>query len=289
MEDVEMVRRLRRTGGLARVPAPLVTSHRRYREEGWVRAWVRNALLLLLHSLGVPARILVRWYPPRVAGLMGEGGAPARESAVSGRLPPQGDRTLLVFAKAPRVGQVKTRLAKGVGAPRAVEIYRRMGREVVDRLRGGSWRTVIYFDPPGARTAMEDWLGVESLTFHPQEGEDLGARLTRAFQHASHQAGPMCVVGTDIPDLHGGLVETAFQRLEAEGGPQVVLGPAKDGGYYLLALRSPEPRLFQGIRWSTSRVREQTMDRARELELSVEELPVLADVDRVDDLPPAYR
>jgi uncharacterized protein len=303
MEDVEMVRRLRRTGGLARVPAPLVTSHRRYREEGWVRAWVRNAALLLLHSLGVPARILVRWYPPRVAGLMGEGGAFA-EPAASGTSAPTGrnteghdtgsgdtsaDRTLLIFAKAPRIGQVKTRLAEDVGAPRAVQIYRRMGREVVDRLRSGSWRTVIYFDPPEARTTMEDWLGAEALAFHPQEGEELGARLSRAFQHASHQAGPMCVVGTDIPDLHGGLVETAFQRLEAEGGPQVVLGPAKDGGYYLLALRSPEPRLFQGIRWSTSRVREQTLDRARELELSVEELPVLADVDRVDDLPPAYR
>ena len=148
---------------------------------------------------------------------------------------------------------------------------------------------MIFYDPPDAQAAMKDWLGVEALTFHPQEGQDLGARLSRAFQHASRQGGPMCVVGTDIPDLDGELVESAFRRLEAEDGPQVVLGPATDGGYYLLALRSPEPRLFQGIRWSTSRVREQTMDRARELELSVEELPVLADVDRVDDLPPAYR
>jgi uncharacterized protein len=159
----------------------------------------------------------------------------------------------------------------------------------VDRLRRGGWRTVIYFDPPEAQTELEDWLGEEALAFHPQEGEDLGARLARAFQHASRPGGPMCVVGTDIPGLDGELVETAFRRLEAEDGPQIVLGPAKDGGYYLLALRSPEPRLFQGIRWSTSSVREQTLDRARELGLSVEELPVLVDVDRVEDLPPAYR
>ncbi|TVR52824.1 MAG: DUF2064 domain-containing protein [Gemmatimonadales bacterium] len=283
MEDVEMVRRLRRTGGLARVPAPLVTSARRYREEGWFRAWIRNATLLLLHGLGVPTSSLVRWYPPRAAGLVGEDGASAGVGA-SGA-----GRALMIFAKAPRIGQVKTRLAEGVGAPRAVEIYRRLGREVVDRLRHGGWDTVIFYDPPDAQAAMKDWLGVEALTFHPQEGEDLGARLSRAFQHASRQAGPMCVVGTDIPDLDGELVETAFRRLEAEDGPQVILGPAKDGGYYLLALRSPEPRLFQGIRWSTERVREQTLDRARELGLSVEELPVLADVDRVEDLPPAYR
>jgi len=283
MEDVEMVRRLRRNGGLARVPAPLVTSARRYREEGWIRAWLRNATILLLHGLGVPTRVLVRWYPPRAAGLVGEGGS-APGAVASGV-----DRTLLIFAKAPRIGQVKTRLAEGVGAPRAVEIYRRLGREVVDRLRSGSWHTVVCYDPPGALRAMEDWLGVEALTFQPQEGEDLGARLSRAFQHASRQAGPMCVVGTDIPDLDGELVETAFRRLEAEDGPQVVLGPATDGGYYLLALRSPEPRLFQGIRWSTSGVREETLDRARELGLVVEELTELADVDRVEDLPPAYR
>lgn len=280
MEDVEIIRRLRKTGGIARLPFPLITSARRYQEEGWVRAWLRNGALLLLYRLGVSTTFLSRSYSPRIAG------EPERILGASG---PGGGRTLLVFAKAPRPGQVKTRLAQGVGEPRAVEIYRRMGREGVDRLRGGPWRTVICFDPPEALASMQEWLGTEDLAFRPQEGEDLGTRLARAFQQFSRRGGPTCVVGTDIPDLNRESVATAFRRLEAEDGPEVVLGPAKDGGYYLLALRSPEPRLFQGIHWSTSRVREQTLDRARELGLTVEELPVLADVDRVEDLPATYR
>jgi rSAM/selenodomain-associated transferase 2/rSAM/selenodomain-associated transferase 1 len=275
MEDVEMVRRLRRGPGLDRIPAPLPTSTRRYRSEGWVRAWLRNASLLLLHHLGASPETLASRYPARAPEARGSGEA-------------GNARALLVFAKSPRPGHVKTRLAGEVGAGRATEIYRRMGREAVDRLRGGPWRTVICFDPPQELPTVRDWLGPEGLSFQPQSDGDLGERLTGAFRQAFRTGGPVCVVGTDIPELGQPLVENAFRLLETEGGPDVVLGPAVDGGYYLLGARVPSVALFQGIPWSTRKVREHTLARAREEGLRVEELPVLADVDRAEDLPPAY-
>ncbi len=285
MEDVEMVRRLRRSGGLDPIPAPLVTSGRRYREEGWLRAMARNGSLLLLHGVGVPAERLARRYPPRRSAPIppGEGGA-ADPSA-------PGHRTLLVFARAPRAGEVKTRLAASVGEDRALRIYRRMGREAVDRLRGGPWRTVLCFDPPNgeALEAVSSWLGPEDLSFLPQSRGDLGVRLQEAFRTGFRSGGPVCVVGTDIPGLDRDRVEEAFRRVEAPGGPDVVLGPATDGGYYLLATRSPAPGLFREIPWSTDEVRRLTLERAAALGLGVEELPPLSDVDRAEDLPPAYR
>jgi uncharacterized protein len=237
MEDVEMVRRLRRSGGLHGIPAPLVTSGRRYREEGWIRAMARNASLLLLHGSGVAAEHLARRYPTRRSSPV----QPPTGGGMEPRTP--GVRTLLVFARAPRAGEVKTRLAAAVGADRAVRIYRRMGREAVERLRAGPWRTILCFDPPDAEAleAVATWLGTEDLSFLPQAQGDLGTRLQEAFRAGFRCGGPVCVVGTDIPELDRTRVEEAFRGWRLPSGPDVVLGPATDGGYYLLAVRRPPP------------------------------------------------
>lgn len=278
MEDVETVRRLRRSGGLQRIGAPLITSARRYREEGPFRGWLRNAALVTLYHLGVSPDRLSRWYPPR-------NGTAAREEVG----PSGGSSTpvVLVFAKAPRPGRVKTRLAGELGHERAAAIYRRMGRHIVDELRDGPFRIFVYHAPADAEAEMRRWLGSEGLEFRPQGEGDLGRRMARAFDEAFREAERVCIVGTDIPGLTRQRVSRALALLDAPPGCDAVFGPARDGGYYLLALRRPLPQLFQEIPWSTSHVMEESLTRAREAGLSVLTLDVLSDVDRPEDVPPA--
>ena len=117
-----------------------------------------------------------------------------------------------------------------------------------------------------------------------QEGSDLGERLYRALSGAAAEAGAVMALGSDHPTLPLELVHRAFERVES--GADVVLGPAEDGGYYLIALRAGAvaPRLFEEIAWSTGRVLAATLDRCRELGLAVELLPEASDVDTPEDL-----
>lgn len=267
MEDVGLVARLRDAGAeRVQLEAPLTTSPRRYQAEGRWRAFLRNAALIGAFRLGVAPERLARWYRPR--------GAAA---------PPA---VLLVFAKAPRPGAVKTRLAADVGADRAARIYRAMGRGVLDGVRGGAYEAVVCYTPAGAGEEVRAWLGEGGMAFRPQADGDLGARMAEAFAYALGRASRACVIGTDAPDVDGRRVEEALAALDAA---DVVLGPAVDGGYYLMALRAPARGLFEGIPWSTDRVLERTVERAGELGLTVHLLERLADVDRAADLPPALR
>lgn len=305
MEDVEMVLRLRRSGGVARIPAPVVTSGRRYRKSGVIRGWLRNTALISLYRLGVPSHRLAPLYPPYVpqphasgetetedpgptardrAGppacqrTRGEAGSPLPPVDPCGRLP-----LVLVFAKAPRPGQVKTRLAADLGDEAAVRIYRTMGRRVVDGLRGGPFRIRVCFAPADARAEMADWLGHTDVDFHPQSDGDLGQRMEAAAAEAFRFGSRVCLVGTDTPDLDHRVVEEALKGLDEA---DAVVGPARDGGYYLLALNRLEPSLFRDVPWSTSKVLETTLARAREAGLDVRTLRMRVDVDRITDVPP---
>lgn len=299
MEDVEAVRQLRKSGGIHRIDAPIVTSARRYRSAGAVRSVLRNLTLIGLYRLGVPPGRLARWYPPRGARPRGEyGGSANGQRSIPSRSPEtdasssprshgssgtaDAEPILLVFAKAPRAGSVKTRLARDLGETRATRLYRRIGRQVVDQVRSGAYRTRICFTPPDARAELASWLGEEALEFEPQSSGDLGARMCSAFRQAFTCTDRVCIVGTDAPDVHRALVEEALARLDSA---DAVFGPARDGGYYLLALRRPAPELFREIPWSTPRVLELSLQRAEALGLRVAMLPVLNDIDRVDDLP----
>jgi rSAM/selenodomain-associated transferase 2/rSAM/selenodomain-associated transferase 1 len=259
MEDVEMVRRVRKAGGLVRLPAALPTSPRRYQEEGHWRGWLRNVILISLFRLGVSPRKLARFYPPK---------------------PPANSRSLLVFAKAPVPGRVKTRLAAEIGAEAAAAAYRRLGRMVLDHVRGGPYRTTVVFHPPEAAATMKSWLGGEGLEFLPQSEGGLGERLHAAFARAFRESREVVVVGTDAPGVNLQLIVEAFGRLQS---CDLVLGPANDGGYYLLGLRRWVPEIFQGIPWSTGEVLEETERRARALGLSHSRLETLTDVDTRDD------
>jgi uncharacterized protein len=185
---------------------------------------------------------------------------------------------VIAMLKTPRPGFVKTRLAAEVGAEAAAAIYRRLVEHQMAAIPR-EWRAEVHFAPAEALAEMQQWLGV-AAAFHPQRGDDLGERLIHAIASAFDRgAGAVIVIGGDCPALTGSCLREAARELAAA---DVVLGPAADGGYYLIGLRRPQPDLFRHIRWSTGAVLASTLKRARAAGLSVAMLPTKEDV---DDLP----
>ncbi|HEX8656857.1 MAG TPA: TIGR04282 family arsenosugar biosynthesis glycosyltransferase, partial [Hymenobacter sp.] len=157
---------------------------------------------------------------------------------------------LLIFARYPVLGQVKTRLAQGVGPEQALAVYRELlarTRAAADGLAAA--KTLWLAGDPPAGPAFEDWLGYAR---RPQPAGDLGGRMHQAFA-AAFEAGATAavIIGTDCPDLSTDHLNTAFQQLASH---DVVVGPALDGGYYLLGLRALVPDFFINKPWSTAAV-----------------------------------
>jgi uncharacterized protein len=188
-----------------------------------------------------------------------------------------------VFVKAPVAGRVKTRLAAELGAQQAARLYRQLGRTVVANCVGPArYRTVVWFAPRGSRAAVRSWLGDLAVdAFLPQQGGDLGARLSAAFDgHFQNGATRVTIIGSDCPGVAGGAVSDAFAALRRA---DAVIGPTLDGGYYLIALKQPAPDLFDDVAWSTPRVLDMTLSKARTLGLKIAMLPRLRDVDTACD------
>jgi uncharacterized protein len=189
---------------------------------------------------------------------------------------------LAVFLKAPRPGAVKTRLVPALGPETAAGVYRALAESVVDgtRPRSGDYERVLFFTPADARAEMEAWLPGETLL--AQEGPDLGSRMCAAFEECFRRgADRVAVAGSDVPGLGSGDVVAA---LDALADHDLALGPALDGGYYLIAFQQPRPALFQGMAWGSASVFAATMERAAVLGLTVRVLEPRRDVDTIDDL-----
>ncbi len=199
-----------------------------------------------------------------------------------------GATVIILFTRWPLPGQAKTRLIPALGADGAAALQRRMTELVVRRawthsLTDPGCRLVVAY-AGGAVGDMRGWLG--DLVFVPQGEGDLGERLQRAVGRAFEEgAGRVLVVGTDCPRLDAGIFAGAEAALLLR---KVVLGPAVDGGYYLIGLSDSMPTLFEGISWSTDSVCAATVEAARRLGTEPALLPVLADVDESGDLPDAY-
>lgn len=187
--------------------------------------------------------------------------------------------TLLIFIKNPAPGKVKTRLAKTVGNEKAYQVYLRLlqhtlkAAAVVDAVRQVWYSSFINWDDGISETVFEKKL---------QQGSDLGERMSHAFESGFKQgAEKMVIIGSDCPDISTEIIEQAYYALKTS---DVVIGPAKDGGYYLLGMNHYYPELFTGIEWSTGRVLFQTMEKIRKASLGVYLLPELIDIDTEDDL-----
>lgn len=184
---------------------------------------------------------------------------------------------LLIFAKYPEPGKVKTRLARTVGPVEAAVRYRGMIDAVMQKTQttNGEYNRILCFDPPQREDEFRKWFS--SLEMRPQCGGDLGKRMIVAFQESlANGAGRAVLIGTDCVEVDRSLLSDAFDRLEKA---DLVLGPAKDGGYYLIGMKAVHPSLFEGIPWSTEKVLEETLDKAGRSRLKVELLKTLSDLD----------
>jgi len=145
--------------------------------------------------------------------------------------------------------------------------------------------TTVHVAPPDADSIADvtAWLGTD-VQYRGQTPGDLGERMRAAIDDELRGATAVCVVGTDIPGLDESTLRQAFDALETH---DVVIGPATDGGYYLIGMTRTRPELFDGIPWSTARVLDLTLERAEAAGLSVARLEPRTDVDTLDDVPPA--
>ena len=194
---------------------------------------------------------------------------------------PQRTDRLIIMTKYPEPGQTKTRLIPALGPQGAANLHRQFGLNTV--------AVGAEFDPEiryagGDETLMRDWLG--DFQFVAQGDGDLGDRMSRAFADGFAK-GPMggcdriVMIGTDCPGISPTLIQTAFVTLLTA---DLVLGPATDGGYYLIGLRSFYPQLFKTIVWSTETVLSKTLAIADRNQISYQQLIMLSDIDRPEDL-----
>ncbi|HET9582086.1 MAG TPA: TIGR04282 family arsenosugar biosynthesis glycosyltransferase [Gemmatimonadota bacterium] len=184
-----------------------------------------------------------------------------------------------VFARAPEPGRVKTRLIPILHAAEAAELYEALLLDTIEVAESCA-RTVIAFTPSGGRGVLDRLLGRHRRLL-PQGPGDLGERLARVFEILCEKGQPALVVGSDCPGLTPARIRAAAERL---AHAEVVLGPALDGGYYLIGLRRPHPELFRDIPWGTGAVLEATVGQAREAGLELELLEVARDLDTPEDL-----
>ncbi|MDX9954225.1 MAG: TIGR04282 family arsenosugar biosynthesis glycosyltransferase [Anaerolineae bacterium] len=189
---------------------------------------------------------------------------------------------LIVYAKRPLPGYAKTRLAAGIGVEEAAGVYARLlYGYLLDLLHAGLKDTRIEL----AVASLEDVpffaAAFPELLVRPQVVGDLGVRMAASFAQAFAAGAERAVLtGSDIPGLNGDIIQAAFTALEND---PAVIGPAHDGGYYLLGLRAPGAPVFGGIAWSTGAVRAQTEALIRAAGLTLSYLPALTDLDTLED------
>lgn len=185
---------------------------------------------------------------------------------------------LIVFAKNFIAGKVKTRLAASIGPERAMSVYKVLFQKTVSVAKNLPCDTSICF----SECIPDDTSAFRGISVAAQEGIDLGDRMANAFNTA-FAAGykQVVIIGSDCYDLTSAIVMDAFQTLSS---CDVVIGPARDGGYYLLGMNRLYASLFQHISWSTSAVYQQTISAIERLNLRWSALPILSDIDTVEDL-----
>ena len=180
---------------------------------------------------------------------------------------------VVVFARFPTPGEAKTRLIPAIGAERAAALHRRLVERTLAAVRASGLRYELRTTGADA-DAFAAWLGPAPLV--DQGGGDLGARLERAGPPY-----PTLFIGADAPDLGPDHLRAAADAL---GRAPAVIGPAEDGGYWLLGLARPVAGVFEGIDWGTGAVAAQTIARLQGAGIEPERLPPLADLDRPEDL-----
>ena len=201
------------------------------------------------------------------------------------------ERCIILFVKSPGQAPVKSRLATALGEETARRLYRHFVLDMLTTLSDlrarGRCDLAVGVYPAGSTEVVRAWLG-DGYIYLPQQGNDLGERMKNAFQEV-FAAGykQALIIGSDAPDLTTEILEEGFTRLEKEGA---VIGPARDGGYYLIGFQDDAflPQVFDGIPWSTGEVYARTMEIFREKKRDVAILTPWQDIDTLEDLRDLY-
>jgi len=189
---------------------------------------------------------------------------------------------LVIMSKVPRPGRVKRRLQPQLSGDEAATLYAALVQDLVEALGADErWDLAVHFAPAEDLAAARAWLG-ENVSLYAQSGFDLGARMRAAVNLAFEQGCErVVVIGGDTPDIAAGLVAEAFLALADH---DLVLGPSRDGGYYLIGLRDAAPEVFEDMPWGTGAVLSRTLERASRMRLSTKLLAELEDIDSWEDL-----
>ena len=189
------------------------------------------------------------------------------------------DNALIMFIKNPVKGKVKTRLAATIGDDMALEIYQKLIRHTLNIVEDVAADKFIFFSD-----TVDESIGYENTPVHKvvQSGNDLGEKMKNAFELLFKTGYKrVTIIGTDCPGITANILEGAFSKLN---NSDVVIGPAIDGGYYLLGIKEIHNDLFEKIAWSTSTVLHSTIERCNTNNLSYSLLSALSDVDEEEDL-----
>lgn len=195
---------------------------------------------------------------------------------------------LTIFTRYPEPGQTKTRLISTLGEDGAAALQKELTENTLQKIdqliKTTTFEPVIYFEG-GELAGMQNWLGPDRR-YKPQGAGDLGEKLKQAFDDAfTAGAQRVVTIGCDCPGLSKEHIHRAFDALYFK---DLVLGPATDGGYYLIGIKQPLGALFDNIPWGTKTVLENTIQAGEKLGLSIEILETLSDVDRPEDLKHFY-
>jgi uncharacterized protein len=191
---------------------------------------------------------------------------------------------LVIFAKQPVTGRVKTRLSPPLSLAEAAALYCCMLEDVLAKAETFSRLDKhLWYEPaPEAATCFARL--APGMSSHPQKGNDLGERMAEAFYRAFADGyDRVAIIGTDSPDLPHSFIERAYDMLQ-DPASDVVFGPTRDGGYYLLAMKRFHGELFRDVPWSSGDVLRKSLENAAAAGLGVSLLPIWHDVDQAEDL-----
>ena len=191
---------------------------------------------------------------------------------------------LIVFARLPVAGSVKTRLAKTLGEDFAVRFYRACAEHTFNECRKAAptgMDIFVFYSDEKDKELMKKWTG-NDFRLLPQSGEDIGKRMFNAFKIVFDEGVNRAIlIGTDVPDISSGIISKALTSLN---NTELVIGPAKDGGYYLIGMKKLYGFLFENIEWGTGKVFAGTLDKINMNNLDKKIITELYDIDTEEDI-----
>lgn len=198
-------------------------------------------------------------------------------------IPPDTSTVVALFVRIPIPGRVKTRLAKKLGADGACELYKAIVTDVLQNIKNAGLSLYLFCDGMNNGYLPQEWIDASDKVV-VQQGDSIGERMAAAFEHCFNEfIDKVILVGSDIPGIDVDVLLTAEKVLETR---DVVIAPAADGGYCLIAMKKNSflPMVFQDIPWSTDTVLKGTLEKCEEFRMEIELLEALQDIDTIDDL-----